>query len=411
MTAVSTAAISGPPGDTESKSRIDAIDALRGLALAGMLLVHFQYYVHDESVWSQRVGAAVDFLAVDRFYPLFALLFGAGFALQFARWGQRHGFVTMYLRRLGALMAFAAILIALTGYHVLESYALWGLALLLVRRWSTRSLLILVLLCAFSRPVAHFLCREWEQWHNVPLEQANAQVQAEVRLWPDYQREQDRLRDEGSFSQLAAQRLRHNIGVLLHWQNNLPFDPFMMFVLGLLAVRQRVFQEVAHHRKLLIGIIVYGAIAGIGSTLVVNRWHPQFASLRLGMSYRTLLFAVFDERFQGLAYAAMLLLWTARPNASQKCARLLSAPGRLSLTNYVMQVAILEILFASSTPLIRLNRWTALSGVLFLFSFQIWFSRWWMTRYRYGPLEWLWRSVTFGRWERLVRERARAAAV
>jgi uncharacterized protein len=410
MTA-STNAISRPRAHVQKKSRVEAVDALRGLALAGMLLVHFQYYVRDESFWSRRIGTAVDFLAVDRFYPLFAFLFGAGFALQFARWEGRPEFVAMYLRRLAALMGFAAVLIAVTGYHVLESYALWGLALLLVRRWSNRSLFILALLCAFSRPVAHLACWEWEHWRSVPVEQSNARVNEELRLWPDYLREQDRLLDEGSFSQLAIHRLRHNFGMLLHWQNNLPTDPFMMFVLGLLAVRARLFQEVAHHRTLLIAIIVYGAIAGIASILIANLWHPQFASLRLGMSYRTLVFAVFDERFQGLAYAAALLRWTANRGASQRLLSFLASPGRLSLTNYVMQVAILEILFGSSTPLLRLNRWSALTGVLLLFVFQVWFSRLWMARYRYGPLEWLWRSITMLSWQPLLHERARAAGV
>ena len=152
-------------------------------------------------------------------------------------------------------------------------------------------------------------------------------------------------------------------------------------------------------------------MVGIVSILIANLWHPQFASLRLGMGCRTLVFTLFDERFQGLAYAAALLLWSARQNASQKLTGLLAAPGRLSLTNYVMQVALLEILFASSAPLIRLNRWSALAGVLLVFLFQVWFSRWWITRYRYGPLEWLWRCATLARWEPLVRERARAAAV
>ena len=397
--------------NTETKSRVQIVDALRGLALLGMLLVHFQYYVHDDSVWSQRIGAAVDFLAVDRFYPLFALLFGAGFALQFARWEGHREFVTMYVRRLSALMVFAAILIALTGYHVLESYALWGLALLVMRRWSNRMLIIVVLLSAFSRPVAHFICWEWERSHNITLEQSNARVDQELRLWPDYQHEDDRLRDQGSFSQLATHRLKHNFGVLLRWQNDLPSDPFLMMLLGLLAVRLRVFEEIARHSMLLISIIVYGAVAGIISTLLWNLWHPQFTSLRLGMVYRTLVFAILDERFQGLAYAAALSLWTGRPGAPQKFISLLAAPGRLSLTNYIMQIAILETLFASSTPFIRLNRWGALAGVILVYLLQIWFSRWWMARYRYGPLEWLWRSITFARWEPLVLERARAAAV
>jgi uncharacterized protein len=396
---------------SETKSRVEAVDALRGLALAGMLLVHFQYYVHDESVWSQHIGTSVDFIAVDRFHPLFALLFGAGFALQFTRWEGRHGFVTMYLRRLSALMVIAAILIALTGYHVLESYALWGLPLLLMRRWSNRAMVIVVLLCAFSRPVAHLTCWEWERWHNITVEQSNARVNQESRLWPDYQREETRLRDGGSFSQLAAHRLHHNFGVLLHWQNDLPSDPLLMMVFGLLAVRMRVFQEPLRKRKLLIAVIVYGAVSGIGSTLIGNLWHPQFASLRLGMGLRTLVFTIFDERFQGMAYAAGLLLWIARQGTSQNFTSLLAAPGRLSLTNYVLQVSLLETFFASNTPLIRLNRWSALTGVLLVFLLQVWFSRWWMARYRYGPLEWLWRCVTLARWEPLLRERARAAAV
>jgi uncharacterized protein len=409
MTAASTNAIPRPPANVQKKSRVEAVDALRGLALAGMLLVHFQYYVHDDSVWSQRIGAAVDFLAVDRFYPLFALLFGAGFALQFARWEGHREFVTMYVRRLSALMVFAAILIALTGYHVLESYALWGLALLVMRRWSNRMLIIVVLLSAFSRPVAHFICWEWERWHNITLEQSNARVDQDLRQWPDYQREEDRLRDQGSFRQLATHRLKHNFGALLHWQSDLPSDPFLMMLLGLLAVRLRVFEEIARHSMLLISIIVYGAVAGIISTLIWNLWHPQFTSLRLGMVYRTLVFAILDERFQGLGYAAALLLWTVRRGASQRLLSFLASPGRLSLTNYVMQVAILEILFASSTPLLRLNRWSALTGVLLLFVFQVWFSRMWMARYRYGPLEWLWRSITMLSWQPLLHERAQAA--
>jgi uncharacterized protein len=184
----------------------------------------------------------------------------------------------------------------------------------------------------------------------------------------------------------------------------------MMFVLGLLALRLRVFQEPGRHRKLLITIIVYGAAAGVASFLIGRFWHPQFSRLRLGLACRTLLFTFFDERFQGLAYAAALLLWMSCANVSHRITGLLAAPGRLSLTNYVMQIAILEGLFGLKTPLIPLNRWGALAGVLFVFSGQIWLSRWWMTRYRYGPLEWLWRSVTLARWEPLRRGQSRAAA-
>src|SRR5262249_9667827 len=119
--------------------------------------------------------------------------------------------------------------------------------------------------------------------------------------------------------------------------------------------------------------------------------------------------AIFNEQFQGLAYAAAMLLWIATSSFGQRLARFLAYPGRLSLTNYVVQVSILETVFASSTPLIPLNRWGALVGVVAVFACQIFLSRWWIARFRYGPMEWLWRCVTLGQWEPFRREQTRAA--
>ena len=181
----------------------------------------------------------------------------------------------------------------------------------------------------------------------------------------------------------------------------------MMFLLGMLAVRFRVFQEPLRYKKLLIGIILFGAIAGVMSVLVDSVFHfESYSSLRLAQAARKLSYAIFDERFQGMAYASALLLWMARFPA--RVSRFLAYPGRLSLTNHIVQIAILETIFASSTPIISLNRWDALVGVVVVFALQVAFSRWWITRYRFGPLEWLWRSITFARFEPLRREQARA---
>jgi uncharacterized protein len=403
--AVSTTTIS----NIESRQRVQAVDVLRGLALIGMLLVHFQYYVHDDSLWSGRINEAVDFLAVDRFYPLFAFLFGTGFTLQLTRWGGRPGFVPMYLRKLTALMAFAAILIASTGYRVLESYAFWALPLLAVRRWSNRAIVVLVLCCAFAHPTVEFATWQWEKRH-MTVAESNAKVSEELRYWPDAIREQDRLRDEATFSHLAAFRLRMTFSQYLRWQNYVPGDPLMMFLLGMLAVRLNVFQDPLRYRKFLVGIIIVGAFAGVMSNLAGSIFHfDSYSSSRLGLAARRLTYSIFDERFQGMAYAAAILLWIAKSSSAQRMSRFLAYPGRLSLTNYVVQVAILEILFASSTPIISLNRWEALIGVIVVFALQIAFSQWWITRYRYGPLEWLWRSITFSRWEPLRREVAQPA--
>jgi uncharacterized protein len=394
----------------QPKQRVQVVDALRGLALVGMLLVHFQYYVHDESVWSGRVNWLVDNFAVNRFYPLFACLFGVGFALQFERWGERPGFVKMYLRRLFALMLIATVLVAATGYRVLESYAIWGLVLLAVRRWSNGALVVLVLLCAFSRPVVEFGVWQWERTH-LTVEQSDANVRDDWRAGPEFHEAEDRLRDQRAFAQLAMLRLKFEFNYVRSWRFWIPSDPFVMILLGLFAVRMHIFVEPGLHRKLLMAVIIYGAIALGGSLLTVTFMPSESSHLRLTQAARYLMFAIFDERFHGLAYASLILLWSARNSASGRLVQWLSYPGRLSLTNYVVQVAVLETVFASSTPMMGLNRWTGLVGVVVVFATQVVFSRWWIARFRYGPLEWVWRSMTFARLEPLRRERTIAAAV
>jgi uncharacterized protein len=395
----------------EIKQRVLAVDILRGLALIGMLLVHFQYYVHADGLWSERIGRVVSFIAEDRFYPLFAFLFGVGFTLQLTRWGERPGFVVMYIRRLAALMAFAVLLIGLTGYRVLESYAFWALPLLVMRRWSNRALVIAIVGCAFAHPAVEFATWQWEKRH-MTLEQSNARVKQEVRYWPEAIAEADRLRDEGNFAKMIPFRLQKSFGQYLDWKYYVPGDPLMFFLIGMLAVRFKIFQDPLRYRKLLIGFIVFGAFAGIMSVFAGGIFHfGSFSSLRLTLAARGLTYSIFDERFQGLAYAAAMLLWMAASPASQRLTRFLAYPGRLSLTNYVVQIAILEIFFATSHPLIPLNRWGTLVGVVLVFGLQTVFSRSWMARFRYGPLEWLWRSATFVRWEPLRREQARVAAI
>jgi uncharacterized membrane protein YeiB len=163
----------------------------------------------------------------------------------------------------------------------------------------------------------------------------------------------------------------------------------------------RILVEPARHRSLLVAVIIYGAVAFCGTVLAFTYIGYGASQLRLTQATRYLMFAIFDERFHGLAYASAILLWSARSSVPSRLAEWLSYPGRLSLTNYVVQVATLEAVFASSTPLISLNRWMGLAGVVVIFGTQIVLSKWWMTRFRYGPLEWMWRGMTYGRPEPL----------
>ena len=397
--------MNGSASTKVARPRFDNIDALRGLALAGMLIVHFQYYVTDAGLWSLRVNSAIDYLAVERFYPLFSLLFGAGFAIQFERWSEREGFVAMYLRRLGALMGFGIALIATTGYTVLESYAFWGLVVLAVRKWSNRAIAMLVLVCALSGPLLQVGLWEWESRKYSP-EQSNYIVTDAAKAQRQYLDEADRLQDSRAWGELMKLRLTHSFKPYLKWQTYVPFAPLMMMLIGLLAVRFRIFQEAWDHQKLLRWLVVFGVI-GLAAVLTID-FLPWFAtsSLRLRAAIGRFEFAFFGQA-HALAYGSLLLLWISSAAETPWFARALASMGRLSLTNYVLQLVILETFFATSTPLIRLDRWRSLVGWVVVLVLQVLFSRWWMARYRYGPLEWLWRSITLMHWQPLQRVQTR----
>src|SRR5204863_3894212 len=90
----------------------------------------------------------------------------------------------------------------------------------------------------------------------------------------------------------------------LHWKYYVPGDPLMMFLIGMLAVRLKIFQEPQRFRKLLAAFIVIGVFAGIMSICAGGIFHlDSFSSLRLAQAARKLTYAIFDERLQGLAYA------------------------------------------------------------------------------------------------------------
>src|SRR5687767_13826228 len=163
-------------------SRLAAVDALRGLALLGMLVVHVQYYAGTPSPAADRIQTVIDAIYTERFWALFAFLFGVGFALQIERWGDKPGFVRIYLRRLLILALFAIVVSALTGYRVLLGYAFWGFVLLAMRRFSTRALLIAAVVISLT-PAAVSAVRWQIEKRTIGVEASNQTVLHERGIW------------------------------------------------------------------------------------------------------------------------------------------------------------------------------------------------------------------------------------
>src|SRR5262245_41478646 len=139
--------------------RLHVLDVLRGIALVGMFLVHFNNYSSGggwlAGIYQQGVLLFFD----ERFYAMFGMLFGIGFALQFRRADARgESYLPKYLRRLAMLAVFGFIAHGVFGYNVLLGYAMWGVALPIFRKWPTPALVVALLISASSANI-YFLSR------------------------------------------------------------------------------------------------------------------------------------------------------------------------------------------------------------------------------------------------------------
>lgn len=397
ITAPAAASADAPPHE-----RVHILDVLRGLALFGMLLVHVTYYMDGAGALHDAVTAAIGLAAVGKFYTLFAFLFGIGFAMQI-RQAERRGtrFSAQYLRRLAGLAALGLLMHLLLGYWVLLQYAIWGCVLLLFRRASPRVLTVVIALCLVAPALRHAVSgtaalivdgREgaeasWEGYTAVRGAQLEAAYQAV---------------ETGTYTEAVGGRGRR----LALWLSGATIwfsgDPLILFLLGLLVVRAGVLDDLERRRGLILRVGGLGFLV-FAAALVLHRWWEP--TIDIGYvrytAAATALLGMVGEQWLMLTYAAATtLLYLGRERWRRRLHHL-AAPGRLALSNYVMQVVVLELFFSRFMLSLSLPTLLGLAFAVAFFLLQIVLSQSWLRRFRYGPFEWALRSLTYGRVEPL----------
>jgi uncharacterized protein len=400
----------GPlPGSTASPSagseRHDVLDALRGFALFGILLANIRFFSGWEFLGpTQRAELAGnayvvwDFLHLaiidGKFYTLFAFLFGLGFALQLQRLDARGAAAAgIFRRRTAILLGFGLIhLFAIWVGDILTPYAILGFVLLAVRNWSDKTLLTAAGV-AFFTPIAGYVLFWWLDlppslglydlaYGLMPPGAQNPLVDLRLTDWDD--------RLQSSFA-LGILRFGYLFDSW-RWPKLLA-----IMLVGLWAGRRLASAELLRDRRLLVRVLLIGALSGgIAGPIMVNLGGLGFDRAHS----MTGLFAVIAYTFAviplGFAYAAgFVLLW-------QKAARvmkILAAPGRMALTNYLSQTLIgLSVFYGIG--LNQVGLWSIQSVLIFagvIYASQVVFSLLWLKSFQYGPMEWLWRSLTYGK--------------
>ena len=253
--------------------RIHTLDILRGLALFGMILVHFHQHVRREVTGVEDlIGWGVWIFAEQKAWGTFAFLFGVGFAVLLRRLDARGEAATsIYLRRLVALAAFGVVAEVGFGFQILFEYAYWGLALLLIRRLSTPKLLTVAVASACAAPMIAATSALYAWWTAATSKEGTAQ---------NLLRSATDAAQSSSYSTLLAARWAVFVYALPHdWRAVVPTMSFTLFVLGMLALRLGVLENPRRHLRLIKSFMMFGALSWAASWVFTLFLQPHLPTI------------------------------------------------------------------------------------------------------------------------------------
>ncbi|MFI6642792.1 DUF418 domain-containing protein [Streptomyces sp. NPDC050504] len=385
----------GPDGE-RGTGRLAHVDALRGFALLGILLVNIGYLAsayHGSGVEDPAFGAPLDeavralvavFLEA-KFFLLFSFLFGYSFTLQFAS-AERSGarFVPRFLRRLGGLFVLGALhAVLLFPGDILTTYAVLGLVLLALRglrpRTAVRTAVVLLAVTATAYALLALALHLSGGASPDPDAAANAE-RAVTAL-------------RGGPASVVGAHLAELPDVLLLLALFQAPSALAAFLLGLAAGRHRVLADPLRHRGTLVRLQWAGFTAGLLGGIVyahASLEHPggTYQILALGID-------VITAPLLAAAYAATVLRLLCGRHGAVPTA-VLAPPGRTTLTNYLTQSLVCALLFTGYGAALvgRVPPLGVLAIAVALFAVQAVASRWWLRHCAYGPVEWLLRAWT-----------------
>lgn len=404
--------LSAPIGAHE---RIRAMDVIRGFALLGILLMNIEGLVGPTNIaltgldpalsgLDRWVDASLYILVQGKFYTLFSLLFGMGFAVMMNRaHGTDRSFVSVYLRRTLALLVIGLMHATLVwSGDILTSYALMALLLLALFRTTATSRLPWWGIALYLVPSLAML--------------GLGLLGSLMQLVPGAATEFDKALAESAnqwVAQVEAQRQAYGSGRYLDatWQRGKDLVSMMgyltlvgwqvlgLFVLGGWFVRSGAIARPQTFPRLFASLRWLGLPIGLGLMLVSYSVMPTADAGRLDFtSGAAAALNMVGSLLMSLGYLAWLVRGLQSPLWARALA-VLAPAGRMALTNYLLQSLICTWIFYGYGLgyFEDLPRSWQVPFVLAFFAAQLWLSRWWMARFHFGPVEWLWRAVSYGK--------------
>lgn len=390
--------------------RIQIIDALRGFALAGIFICHLveQYAgagmpaVHGEAVsigiLDQLIEGFIGIFLRGKFIALFSFLFGLSFFIQMENGAKRGtAFAGRFSWRLLLLLGIGYLHSLFYRGDILTIYALLGILLIpfytLKNKWILTAAAILFL--GLGRYIAFYLTGGAHLFLDVnPIDMESTHVLTYY----------DTIKNGSLLDVFATNSWQGHLDKL-NFQYGIfgrGYFTFAFFLIGLYVGRTgfftRIHQEKKHTKKILIGAsilfvvaiaITAGAFIAMGPEVSLDNWYAMvgLAGYDLINLAMTLIYLILFVMAYRKASTTTWLAW-------------LAPYGRMALTNYVLQSLLGTLLLYGwgFGLLSEMTNTLTFTLALTLIILQVWASRKWLQHFNYGPLEWVWRSLTFFTW-------------
>lgn len=368
--------------------RIHQIDALRGFALLGILIVNififhapYPYYTEFYGQFEGIDGLVVEntvFFFGGKFMFIYAFLFGYSFWIQFEKCENEADFRRYWNKRMSLLAGFGILHILLLSFgDILLPYAILGLTLPFFVKLNNSKLLIWLVLINLI-PLYEFVLRGFLDFPSIFMQPAET-LERYIEI-----------NGEGDFMEMLKLRVSdyfsiRNEKLILYLPKELS-----LFLLGIICARKEMATKLNNKKAILFSVV---AILVIGIMYFFRTNIIALFDYEKLLLHRTLLGLIIhlSEFVHGLLYiVGFFMLW--KIPIIQKLLFYLSYPGRLSLTNYLSQSLICIVIFSGLGYYAQFTPYELILTAIAIYTTQLLFSKLWLKYYQFGPLEYVWRK-------------------
>ena len=401
----------------QTKEREIFMDVLRGFAILGIFIANlngFSWYNEQAQATGPYLLPELDhkmsflhhMFIEGKFYSIFSLLFGWGIALQIKR-GAASGINPMptIRRRILFMLLLGAVHLLIWPGDIVFFYALLAFILLPLRKFSNKTLLIAGGILIIS-PILLYAAKSQWPWLNAPaglLYQTGQQLDTKL-LGVTSEADYMAMVKNASWWDV----LKGNISGFFYRYGYLFFVSRIPKVLGVFLIgyvlgRSDFYKNIGQHKKTVLIIIAAGLLIGLPANYYLARYMTYFMNdywnLKTKGLYQTIAYALGVVPL-ALAYIGLFML-SFQTVAGKKILSLLAPVGKMAFSNYIMHSLIGNFVFLGA-GLGYMRQVGPVYYTLFgvaVFIIQIILSTIWLKYFNYGPVEWLWRSATYKKWQ------------